>query len=38
MTCHELKGARYLLIIHGVRVAMDFFPCRGEEESKRLAS
>ena len=38
-----VKGARYLLIIHEVLVAMDFFPAGVqdealEEESQRLAS
>ena len=38
-----LKGARYLLIIHEVLVAMDFFSAGVqdetlEEESQRLAS
>ena len=38
-----IKGARYLLIIHEVLVAMDFFPAGVqdealEEESQRLAS
>ena len=42
--CYQLlKGARYLLIIHEVLVAMDFFPAGVqdealEEESQRLAS
>ena len=41
--CQWLKGARYLLIIHEVLVAMDFFPAGVqdetlEEESQRLAS
>ena len=40
--CH-IKGARYLLIIHEVLVAMDFFSAGVqdetlEEESQRLAS
>ena len=39
----SLKGARYLLIIHEVLVAMDFFSAGAqdealEEESQRLAS
>ena len=39
----RIKGARYLLIIHEVLVAMDFFPAGVqdetlEEESQRLAS
>ena len=39
----HLKGARYLLIIHEVLVAMDFFSAGVqdealEEESQRLAS
>ena len=36
-----LKGARYLLIIHEVLVAMDFFPAGVqtlEEESQKLVS
>ena len=38
-----IKGARYLLIIHEVQVAMVFFPAGVqdealEEESQRLAS
>ena len=41
-SCH-VKGARYLLIIHEVLVAMDFFSAGVqdetlEEESQRLAS
>ena len=40
---HHIKGAWYLLIIHEVLVAMDFFSAGVqdetlEEESKRLAS
>ena len=40
---YTIKGARYLLIIHEVLVAMDFFPAGVqdealEEESQRLAS
>ena len=40
---YVIKGARYLLIIHEVLVAMDFFPAGVqdealEEESQRLAS
>ena len=39
----QVKGARYLLIIHEVLVAMDFFSAGVqdetlEEESQRLAS
>ena len=41
--CIHVKGARYLLIIHEVLVAMDFFSAGVqdetlEEESQRLAS
>ena len=43
MHFNHLKGARYLLIIHELWVAMDFFPARVQdetlkEESQRLAS
>ena len=41
--CQCIKGARYLLIIHEVLVAMDFFSAGVQdetlgEESQRLAS
>ena len=43
MSLDGFKGARYLLIIHEVLVAKDFFPAGVqdealEEESQRLAS